>query len=919
MIQTNFEIPEECVSRIYELLDLSTLKPLTGIFSEVGFNKTGIVKNWLKDRGHSHLWIDAGQYSTDGSRLSGKISRQIALFSPEDPSEPLYIAIGGYSNIAASSALHSELISLAENNPENLHLIIIGRSMPPLPLTRLKAHDLYSQIDSGVLAYTKEETSAYFGQSCGRKLDEYEEEALYDTTSGWPAVCRLMADYLNSHADANILEISSHAISRIPDIADYLEEEVFAKEPQKIQQFLMKTSLLAELDPEIIRAFDEADANDTLNYLERNRYYIYTDSHNQVKYLNIFRSFLYHRFCMSAQSKVTELHCRLADIYTHKHAFASAFCHAVAGSDYFMAQDIFQRLGDRYDPIQFVDIIDGHLEFLASDLHFSHTSLFLTRCIPEETLIEFIPFLKELIKYEKSKSNTFRLANLQNRLGCIFFHLGYVELAEEQLLASCSYSEKLEDAALLVCNMQLLADCCLIREELDKSAEIARKALFIADNNDLNMMLIHTLEVLHRIYLKKGELKKSRRYLEEAEDLAEDGPFLSLWLLQDMSLLLLQEGKREEAEAAALRACGCVGDNSPGYDRSSTSLALGKVLLGSEKYAEAAKQLDNACRNAQNCGMVLYDILLSQLKLLTAQELTDEASSKRTEISALCRKYNYTWSPFYDTGSAIQAVSEEALGESGEQKRTLEVRTMGTFEILNKGKPVKINRSSSISLFQFLLVNRGKGINKEVILDHVFPQDTDTNHFNVALSTLRKNLEPGLSSGKDSRYIIREKQTYLINMEEFRIDADELLSVCQRITDQNAEIDPKLFNRFNELYRGEFMVDYPYEEFLEQERESINRKCIDTMICIADYYRSSPTPARGIEYYERILAAEPYYESIYLDYMDLLLSLRTTHKARDVADKMIRYIEEELDSPVRDSIRSVFAKHGFTYKRSRSS
>ena len=605
------------------------------------------------------------------------------------------------------------------------------------------------------------------------------------------------------------------------------------------------------------------------------------------------------------------MHCMLAELYNRRRSFTDAFGHAVAGNDYFLAQHIFEKINDRYDPIQFVDIIDGHLELLASDLHFADTSIFLTRCIPESTLAEFVPFLEEIIRFEESKSNTYRLANLRNRLGSLNFALGYMNLAEEQFLHSNECAKALEDHQLMVCNFQFLADCYRIRGELDKAIDTAKNALYAADKHNLNMMQTHTLEVLHRLYLAKGDVKRATGYLEEAVDISGENQFLSLWLFQDRSSLLLHQGKTEEAVEMARRACNCTPEGSVGYDVASTRLTLGEALMGNGDYDEAASCLDVAYENARNCGFLLYDIILLQIKLLTNAGQQQLLTSKVSELKETCVKYGYTWSPYYADAPADGTVEPSA----GESSSVIEIKTMGNFEVLRDGHPIRISRSSSVSLLQFLIINRGVGVNKEVIIDNIFPYDSDTNHFNVALSVLRKSLEPELASGKDSKYILRHKQSYLIDTEAFKVDVYELMDVCDKITATDGELDPSLAARFNELYRGEFMADYPYEEFLENAKARISRKCMETLTFIADYYRNSSTPARGIEYYERILAIDPYDDQMYIDYIDILLSLRATHKARDIADKMIKHIEEELGSPAAATLEKLFAEHGFSYSR----
>lgn len=145
------------------------------------------------------------------------------------------------------------------------------------------------------------------------------------------------------------------------------------------------------------------------------------------------------------------------------------------------------------------------------------------------------------------------------------------------------------------------------------------------------------------------------------------------------------------------------------------------------------------------------------------------------------------------------------------------------------------------------------------------------------------------------------------------LDLTELLSLCSEITSQGKSADRSLFTRFSVLYRGEFLSDYPYDDFISEERARIHRICMETLVSIADYYMNSETPELAIEYFERILKEEPFYEAAYYNYIDLLLSLRATHKAKDVSDKMIENIEKELGSPVTEQISQLFRKYGLSY------
>lgn len=910
MLSSAFTVPDEYRERIYRQLDECSRYPLFGAFGETGFNKTGLIMGWLEDRGYPCVQLDGRQISRDPEVFHAAARDADSAGA----SHPLFIVLYGYHYITEDAPFHGELTRLIEQNPAGLRIIIHDRIPPALPLTRLKAHHLYAQIDDSDLAYTEEETGTFFRDCNGLPLRDPDIEELWDLTSGWPAICTLIAEHLKRFPETKAELILAHPFKVIPELSDYIEQEIFAKEPDWLQDFLLQTSLMVELDPAIISEYlDDPDSAKKVSYLEQNRFYTFKNDRGRCQCRRIIRAFLYYKHQQDPATRISDQHCMLAELYQRKRFYIEAFCHAAAGNDYILASSIVQRISDRYQAIQFINLIDGHLEQFSSALHFSATTLFVTRCMPEPTLAEFIPLLKELVLLEERRGNILRLANLQNRLGAIYYVLGYIDSASELFEASIVLARQIEDQALLVCNLQLLADCHLFRGDVDLALKCAREALFIAEENELLVMQIHTLEALSRIALAQKDLRRSAQYLEELASLSEDEPFHSLWLYVDLSDQALQEGKPEEAVRLAGRALSCAFPGSIGYDIAVTNLALGRAYLAMGEYAKAGESLNVSEQSAEYCGFVLYEVLLCKRDLLLSQKKRDEAKELEDRLACLCRKYGYTWSPWY--GKPAEEGQNAEVPADGEM--LLEIRTMGNFEVLLNHRPVKIKRSSSISLLQFLLVNRGHGVNKEVIIDSIFPSEETEheNHFNVALSTLRKSLEPGLKSGRDSRYILREKRTYLLNEGAIYIDVNELMDICSRIMGQTGEMDPALTSRFNELCRGEFMADYPYDEFLEPERKKVSRVCLDTMRFIAGYYRDSETPARSIEYYERILAAEPYEEASYLDYIDLLLSLQTSHKARDIADQMVRRIEIELDAPVTHQIEEIFRQHGFVYKK----
>ena len=104
------------------------------------------------------------------------------------------------------------------------------------------------------------------------------------------------------------------------------------------------------------------------------------------------------------------------------------------------------------------------------------------KIVPEQTLSEFIPLLKELIRLEERKGNHLKLANLQNRLGVIYFSHGEIDSARKLFTASSDLAANIGDDELLVCNLQLLADCYLFSEDIDLNIILLSKNILLNKN-----------------------------------------------------------------------------------------------------------------------------------------------------------------------------------------------------------------------------------------------------------------------------------------------------------------------------------------------------------------------------------------------------------------------------------------------------
>jgi LuxR family maltose regulon positive regulatory protein len=152
--------------------------------------------------------------------------------------------------------IHTAITHLIEHLPTNLHLLITTRVDPPWPLARLRARNQIFEIRTRDLRFTLDEASRFLTQTMGLTIAPNEVATLDTRTEGWIAGLQLAALSLQKHQDIQkFLKAftGSHVF-----VADYLMEEVLQSQPEYIQTFLLKTSILKRVNGSLADAICES-------------------------------------------------------------------------------------------------------------------------------------------------------------------------------------------------------------------------------------------------------------------------------------------------------------------------------------------------------------------------------------------------------------------------------------------------------------------------------------------------------------------------------------------------------------------------------------------------------------------------------------------------------------------------------------
>jgi LuxR family maltose regulon positive regulatory protein len=153
-------------------------------------------------------------------------------------------------HVIAEPEIHHAMRFFIEHQPATLHLVLIARAEPPLPLARLRARGELAELGPVQLRFTPEETHAFLRQALPFEIESATIDRLQERTEGWPAGLRLITLALHSQGDAPARELERRLTTirgSQRHLLEYLVAEALSAQPEPLQTFLLQTSGLIRL------------------------------------------------------------------------------------------------------------------------------------------------------------------------------------------------------------------------------------------------------------------------------------------------------------------------------------------------------------------------------------------------------------------------------------------------------------------------------------------------------------------------------------------------------------------------------------------------------------------------------------------------------------------------------------------------
>jgi LuxR family maltose regulon positive regulatory protein len=359
-------------------------RPLTLVSAPAGFGKTTLLNAWVHAAAGDHriAWLALDEDDNDVPRFLQYLLAAVdvaapglaaaaaaALRSAQAPATQQVLALllnelnaSPYNfvfvlddyHVIDNPPIHQALAYAVDHLPANTHLVIATRSDPPIPLPRLRARGMVTEIRIADLRFNGQEADTFLRQVMQLSLSPEDLRLLETRTEGWVAGLQMAGLSLQGRADPGAFVKAFAGSNRY--IVDYLMTEVVQLQPEFIRNYLLRTAildrmcaglcdaLLADAPPGVPEA--GADSQAILEELEqRNLFTIALDDDRRwYRYHHLFADFLHSRLRRTQPAQVAGLHRKASAWFASQSLSHEAVKHALATGDSSFAAETIERL-----------------------------------------------------------------------------------------------------------------------------------------------------------------------------------------------------------------------------------------------------------------------------------------------------------------------------------------------------------------------------------------------------------------------------------------------------------------------------------------------------------------------------------------------------------------------------------------------
>lgn len=202
----------------------------------------------------------------------------------------------------------------------------------------------------------------------------------------------------------------------------------------------------------------------------------------------------------------------------------------------------------------------------------------------------------------------------------------------------------------------------------------------------------------------------------------------------------------------------------------------------------------------------------------------------------------------------------------------LGLRCFGPLEVWLDGEPLDLGaiKPRVRSLLRVLALHAGRPVHKDRLVDWLWPGEGDvrvgTRNLQVAVSSLRQLLEPGVARGA-AAVVVREGETYRLQVAPPAVDLlefDDLVALARHARAAgDAHRAVTSLEQALHLYRGDLLADEGSAEWVAGERDRLRLAAADAAQLLAELHLEGGRPAEAASAADRGLRIDQYRDGLW--------------------------------------------------------
>jgi LuxR family transcriptional regulator, maltose regulon positive regulatory protein len=343
-------------------LDRATARKVTVISAPAGSGKTSLLRSWAGRPGQRYrlaalqvqrdqqdaqqFWLALLDAVRHASAATGGAEPPAATPDFNAPAmvdrvlSELAEACGGITLIIddlhelTSPEALAQLTRLLVNLPPQVHAILTTRHDLPLGLHQLRLAGELAELRATDLRFSESETRELLHAS-GVALSAAGVALLYQRTEGWAAGLRLAAISMAGHPDPERFVAEFSGSDRT--VAEYLIAEMLERQPEEVQDLLLRTSLLDRVNGELADLLTGRSGSERilLSLEDANAFVVSLDpGRTWFRYHHLFTDLLRLELRRTLPEEAPALHRRAAGWFTVHGRVVEAIRHIQAAGDW---------------------------------------------------------------------------------------------------------------------------------------------------------------------------------------------------------------------------------------------------------------------------------------------------------------------------------------------------------------------------------------------------------------------------------------------------------------------------------------------------------------------------------------------------------------------------------------------------------